>query len=110
MRQCVQSLQSRQTLHIVLLFEHMMQTIPIKETRANLADLINQVDVAGKGFIITKFGKPKAMLVPVSSDVRRGSARRQPLPGFGMWADRVDMKDPEKWVRKIRKKMSGRYK
>lgn len=80
----------------------MMQMIPIKETRAQLADLINQVDVAGKSFVITKFGKPKAMLVPVLSDVKRRSGRPKKLPGFGIWAKREDMKDPDKWVRKIR--------
>jgi len=36
------------------------------------------------------------------------SARSKKLPGFGMWANREDMKDPEKWVRKIRKQMSRR--
>ena len=84
-----------------------MQTIPIKETRANLADLINQVDVAGKGFIITKFGKPKAMLVPVLTDRPR---RKSGLAAsFGVWKDREDMKDPDAWVRKIRAQLTRRY-
>ena len=87
----------------------MPQVIPIKDTRNQLADLINQVDVGGKSFVITKFGKPKAMLVPVVGDIRLRSARRQPLPGFGMWANREDMKDPEQWVRKIRSQWSRRY-
>lgn len=87
----------------------MLQAIPIKETRNQLADLINQVDVAGKSFIITKFGKPKAMLGPVFNDRSRASARSKKLPGFGMWANREDMKDPEKWVRKIRSSWARRY-
>lgn len=85
----------------------MMQTIPIKDTRNRLADLINQVDVGGKSFIITKFGKPKAMLVPIQSTLAKASAK--PLPGFGAWKDRTDIQDSEEWVRKIRKKMSSRY-
>ena len=87
----------------------MTQTIPIKETRANLADLINQVAVGGTSFIITKFGKPKAMLVPVLSDVNRRSGRSRKLPGFCIWAKREDMKDPDKWVRKIRSQWNRRY-
>lgn len=87
----------------------MMQTIPIKETRANLADLINQVEVAGKSFVITKFGKPKAMLVPVLDDRGQRSVKPKKIPGFGMWADREDMKDPDAWVRKIRSRWARRY-
>lgn len=84
----------------------MIQTIPVKETRERLADLINQVEVGGKRFIITKFGKPKAMLVPVLTDKRRQDGLRA---SFGIWKDRKDMQDPEKWVRKIRMEMSRRY-
>lgn len=84
----------------------MMQTIPIKETRANLADLINQVAVGGTSFIITKFGKPKAMLVPVLTDKRRQTGLSA---SFGIWKDREDMKDPDKWVRKIRAQFSRTY-
>ncbi len=87
----------------------MLQTIPIKETRANLADLVNQVEIAGKRFVITKFGKPKAMLVPVLDDRRQQSAKPKKLPGFGIWADREDMKDPDQWVRKIRSQWARRY-
>lgn len=85
----------------------MLQTIPIKDTRNQLADLINQVDVAGRSFIITKFGKPKAMLGPVQSTPAKASARQ--LPSFGAWKHRTDVGDSEVWVRKLRKKMSSRY-
>ena len=85
----------------------MLQLIPIKDTRNQLADLINQVDVGGKSFIITKFGKPKAMLVPMQSTLTKASVK--PLPSFGAWKDRTDIGDSEAWVRTIRKKMSSRY-
>lgn len=81
----------------------------MKDTRANLADLINQVDVGGKRFIITKFGKPKAMLVPVLDDRMRKSTRPKKLPGFGIWADREEMKDPDAWVRNLRRQWARRY-
>lgn len=87
----------------------MMQTIPIKETRERLADLINQVEVGGKQFIITKFGKPKAMLVPVWDDRKRKSSKAKKLPGFGIWKDREDMKDPDVWVRNLRRQWARRY-
>ena len=84
-----------------------MQTIPIKETRSQLADLINQVDVGGKSFIITKFGKPKAMLGPVLTDKSR--KYRGLAASFGIWKDREDMKDPDAWVRKVRAQFSRQY-
>lgn len=86
---------------------YMLQTIPIKETRANLADLINQVNVAGKSFVITKFGVPKAMLVPVLTD--KPKKRNGLAASFGIWKDREDMKDPDAWVRKVRAQFSRRY-
>lgn len=91
----------------MILFAHMMQTIPIKDTRANLADLVNQVEVAGKSFVITKFGKPKAMLVPVLTDKPRKRSGFD--ASFGIWKDREDMKDPDAWVRKVRAQFSRRY-
>ena len=84
-----------------------MQTIPIKETRERLADLVNQVEVAGKRFIITKFGKPKAMLVPVLTDKPR--KRSGLTASFGIWKDREDMKDLDAWVRKVRAQFSRQY-
>lgn len=85
----------------------MLQTIPIKDTRAQLASLINQVDIAGKSFVITKFGKPKAMLVPMLDDNPR---KRNGLEtSFGKWRDRKDTKDPDAWVRKVRAQFIRRY-
>lgn len=71
----------------------MIQTVSIKTTRDNIADLVNQVDIAKREFIITKFGKPKAMLVPIKANVNIQGRKVKSLPGFGAWADRKDMKD-----------------
>ncbi len=87
----------------------MIQTIPIKQARANIADLVNQVDISGKQFIITKFGKPKAMLVATDTPKKRITKSMEKLPGFGMWKNRKDMKDSAKWVRDLRKQWSSRY-
>lgn len=85
----------------------MMQTIPVKETRDRLADLINQVEVAGRTFVITKFGKPRAMLVPIAID------KKKPVDvwskSFGMWKDRKDIKNADEWVRSLRSSLSSHY-
>ena len=44
------------------------QTVTTKQIRNNLADIVDQVAVAGKSFVITKFGKKRAMIVPLQAD------------------------------------------
>ncbi len=85
----------------------MIQAIPVKETRDRLADLINQVDIAGAEFIITKFGKPKAMLVPVSTYKKK--KMRGISQSFGAWKGRKDIQNANTWVRDLRIKMSKRH-
>lgn len=84
-----------------------MQTLSIKDIRNNLAEVINKVAIAGDEFVITKFGQPKAMIVPISN--------KKTLVGkfdetFGAWKDRKDIKDSGKWVRNLRRKLSLRQK
>lgn len=84
-----------------------MQTISIKDTRDNLAELIEKVAIGKKTFIITKFGKPKAQLTPVE---KKKTMKRSGLEAaFGMWEDRQDMQDSAKWVAEMRSKWSKRY-
>ena len=88
------------------------QTISIRETREQLSDLVNQVSIAKKSFVITKFGKPKALITPVKPEGvdKREKERRAALEAtFGMWKDRKDIKDSAKWVAALRKKVSSRY-
>ena len=84
----------------------MTQQMSVKDTRDNLAEIINQVSVGGNTVIITKFGKPKAMIVPVSDKIP------SPVSGleesFGMWKNRKEMKNSRKWVADLRAKMSKR--
>ena len=40
----------------------------IKDTRNNLSRLVDQADLNHKSFIITKFGRPKALLSPFQPD------------------------------------------
>lgn len=84
----------------------MMQQISIQDTRNNLASLVSQTSITGKQFIITKFGKPSAMLVPVQ---KRANKKLSGLDAaFGLWKDRKDIKDTAKWVADLRTKMSLR--
>ena len=83
----------------------MTQTLSIKDTRDKLADVVNQVAVAGDVFVITKFGQPKAMIVPISQVKAQKSVLEET---FGAWKDRGDIKDSAKWVAKLRAKMSNR--
>lgn len=85
----------------------MTQTISIKDTRDNLADIINKVDAVGDSFIITKFGKAKAMIIPISQSKLNKSSKIQ--ESFGVWGDRKDIKDSNAWVADKRAKMSTRY-
>jgi antitoxin (DNA-binding transcriptional repressor) of toxin-antitoxin stability system len=51
---------------LILLYYRSMnyQTVSIKETRDNLAELIERVAIGGEVFAITKFGKTKGFVVP----------------------------------------------
>ena len=88
-----------------------MQLISIKDTRDNLAELIEKVAIGKKTFIITKFGKPKAQLVPMGQKNLKSEVRRKKNleATFGIWKDRKDIKDSAKWVSDLRHKMSSRY-
>jgi len=83
----------------------MAQTVSIKNTRDKLADIINQVEIAEDIFIITKFGKPKAMIVPFSKNKLNKSGIKD---SFGAWKNRKDIKDTNKWTETLRSKMSIR--
>ena len=85
----------------------MTQTLSIKDTRNKLADVVNQVAILGNSFVITKFGQPKAMIVPFT---QKNSVRGNFDEVFGAWKERSDIKDTAKWVRNLRTKISLRLK
>lgn len=84
----------------------MTQTLSIKDTRDKLADILNQVSVAGDMFVITKFGKPTAMIVPVTPNKLGNSAGIE--ESFGGWKGKKDIKETNSWVSDLRTKMSKR--
>lgn len=84
----------------------MTQALSIKDTREKLAEVINQVAVAGDVFIITKFGKPKAMIVPLSDSKLADISGIE--TSFGGWSGRRDIKNGSNWVANLRAEMSIR--
>lgn len=85
----------------------MSSQVSIQFARDNFANLVAQTAIAGQQFVITKFGKPSAMLVPVTTDdVSKRNAVLQATSG--LWKNRTDIKDTNKWVAKLRRKMSLR--
>lgn len=84
----------------------MTQTISIKDTRNKLADIVNQVSVGEDIFVITKFGKPKAMIIPISKKNLLNTSGIE--ESFGTWRNRNDIKDSNKWVETLRGRMSIR--
>lgn len=83
----------------------MTQTLSIKDVRNKLADIVSRVEMAGDEIIITKFGKPRAMLVPITKEMALKSALDET---FGAWRNRRDIKDSAKWARELRIKTSTR--
>ncbi|MBI4991443.1 type II toxin-antitoxin system Phd/YefM family antitoxin [Candidatus Gottesmanbacteria bacterium] len=85
-----------------------LQSFSIKETREQLSHLIDQVAIAHRQFLITKFGKPKAMLTPIVSLSQQNKKKEGLLVSFGAWKNRIDIKDSAKWVSDLRHQMSSR--
>jgi len=78
----------------------------MKDTRNKLADVVNRVAISGDVFIITKFGKAKAMIVPVSAANMADNKGIE--ESFGGWGRRRDIKNSSDWVAKLRTEMSTR--
>jgi len=84
----------------------MTQILSIKDTRSKLADVVNRVAISGDVFVITKFGKAKAMIVPISAANMADTSGIE--ESFGGWGKRLDIKNSSRWVAKLRMKMSAR--
>lgn len=87
------------------------QSISVKDARNQISQILEKVAIAKKSFIITKFGKPKAMVTPVPSEKLNKADEFEKVlrETAGIWKDRKDMANPTKWVEKIRTKNNSRY-
>ena len=84
------------------------QTRSIKETREQLSQLVEEVAIAKKRYLITKFGKPKAMIIPIPKTPKK--ERFSGLEAsFGLWKNRKDIQDSAKWVANLRRRTRSRY-
>lgn len=87
-----------------------LQLISTKELRDNLAEILEKVAIGKQSFLVSKFGREKALITPVTS-VSASKFKKvnlAELPAFGMWRNRKDMKDAASWVSKLRIKQSQR--
>ena len=73
-----------------------------KDLRFNSKSLLDVVS-RGEEVIITYRGKPCAKLIPLNESNKK-EFKSDPL--FGIWKDKQDVKNVEKYVRKLRK---GRF-
>ncbi len=71
-------------------------TISVRAAKAHLSGLLELVAAAGKEFVITSDGKPKARVVPVEAKPRRkvfsgatAHLKTMPKPTEGPWAEEI---------------------
>lgn len=84
----------------------MPSQISIQDARDNFADMVAQTAIIGRQFVITKFGRPSAMLVPIDQTAAWSKSGME--AAFGMWKNRKDIKNSAIWVADLRDKMSRR--
>ena len=65
----------------------------------NLLDVVSR----GEEVIITFRGKPCAKLTPLNETDEAGKTELKEDPLFGIWRDHLEVKDVEKYIRKLRK-------
>jgi len=69
-----------------------------KDLRFHSRELLDTVN-RGEEVVITYRGRPCAKLVPIE----QGSKNKKESDLFGIWKDNPDVKDVDKYVRKLRK-------
>lgn len=85
-------------------------TITIKETRSLLSELIERVALSKETFLVTKFGKPKALIIsPDQIAVNQKDKADILRQTAGLWQNKKEIKNSSAWLAKIRKKTNSRY-
>jgi len=87
-----------------------LQVITTKELRDNLAEILEKVAIGKQNFLVSKFGKKKALIVPVASGFMAKKTDFSKLSAFGLWQKRADIKNSSLWTSKLRTKQSQRKK
>lgn len=83
-------------------------SITTKDLRDNLSQVLEQVAYGNQSYLISKFGKYKALLTPyqVQPAAKLPTAKLKPL--FGLWKGHKNIKSSTDWVNKIRNLQSFR--
>jgi len=92
-----------------------LQPISTKELRDNLSEVLEKVAIGQQAFLVSKFGRKKAMIVPIADMIDMTNEKKQKkdlrnLPACGMWQERKEMKNSVAWVSKLRERQSLRIK
>ena len=74
--------------------------ITAKELRFHFGKVVKRL-LRGEEVTVTYRGKPLAVIRPIRGEVVKG--RGFSAVGFGMWRDREQMEDVERWVRERRR-------
>ena len=74
--------------------------ISAKELRTKTRLMLDAID-RGEEVTITYRGKPRARVVPLDADPGDGTTHDPPV--FGIWKDRRDVEDVQRYVDAIRK-------
>jgi len=85
-------------------------TVTIREARDNFSELVERAALADEAFLVTKFGKPKALIISSAMVTQKKDEKKEILEKTaGLWVKRKDIKDSARWVKKLREKESSRY-
>lgn len=81
-----------------------LQSISTKDLRDNLAEILERVAIGNEGFIVSKFGKEKALIIPAVAQKTLEATRSEvkKLPIYGMWKERQEMTDSAAWTKNLR--------
>ena len=79
--------------------------VSLKEARDRFSELIERAALVRETFMVTKFDRPKAMIVPVEEELsEKKQSGRDALNNFiGIWKNRRDIIDGSRWVSHPRK-------
>lgn len=65
-----------------------MQEISIKEARTNLSEIVENVENAKKTYIVTKYGKAKAIISPIKYTDNENTKTQILRDTSGIWKNR----------------------
>ena len=86
------------------------KTISIKEARNRFSEIIEKAALVGDSFLVTKFGKPKALIISADVLAEKKTSKLQVLAETaGLWADRKEIVNSAVWIAKKRQKESSRH-